>query len=199
MDVVLTDDEIAAVALHRHLAWPLPFPTVATDIDHLAAAAARGRRSLLVRGLATPTDSGVEVAADIVGTLEQAASARCVMAWVASVDDPAVLAGSSTVIHRRGGDDVIDLTSAIGIHDFRDIPAADATAIVVALVKNVFDFGFAGPTMPTIRLFVGEVGGDQVLVVSAGKLESGEWGPVGVVIHDEATTWESALVEQALQ
>ena len=72
MDIVLTDDEIAAVALEGHLAWPVPLPTVVTDIDHLAAAATRGRRSLLVRGLATPSDSGVEVAADIIATLEQA-------------------------------------------------------------------------------------------------------------------------------
>ncbi len=199
MDVVLTDDEIVAVALERHLAWPVPFPTVATDIDHLAAAAARGRRSLIVRGLAIPTNSGVVVSADLIDTMEQAASSRCVMAWVASIEASAVLAGSSTAIYRRPSGDLIDLTSAIGIHDIRAVSTGDADAIVVALAKNVFDFGFAGPANPAIRLLIGEFGGRSLVMVSEREVQFGSWTANGFEIGLESTGWDPRLIEEAMQ
>lgn len=199
MDVILTDDEIAAVALDRRLAWPMPFPTVVPDVDHLAAAAARGRRSLLVRGLANPSDSGVEISTDVAETLERAVSARNIAAWVASEEDPSVLAGSSTVIYRQPNGDLVDLTSAIGIHDFRSLSAGDADAIIVALAKNVFDFGFSGPRSPGARLLVGEFGGPSVVLVSAGKIEAGSWTATGFEIEHQSTGWESPLIEAAMQ
>lgn len=198
MDVVLTDDEIAAVALARHLAWPVPFATVATDVEHLAAAAARGRRSLLVRGLATPTDAGVDIAADVAGVLEQAVASRNVMAWVASIDNPAVIAGSSIVIYRSPAGDLIDLTSAIGIHSFRSVRPADWEAIVVATAKNVFDFGFFGPDDSSTRLLVGRFGEASLLLVSVGKVEAATWGSAGLEVRSESTDWSPLLIGRAL-
>ena len=50
--LLLTDDEVVAVALDRGTFWPGGLPTVAADDPaDLAAASNRGHRSLLVRGL----------------------------------------------------------------------------------------------------------------------------------------------------
>ena len=199
MDMVLTDDEIVAVALERRIAWPVPFPTVATDVDHLAAAAARGRRSLLVRGLATPSDSRVELSQPVIDTLDRAVSGRIVLAWVASLDEPTVFAGSSTLLSRRPDGDQLDLTSASGIHDFRATTPDAAEAIVVAIAKNVFDYGFAGTAIPTTRLFVGPFGGGPLALVSEGVLEVGEWTAAGIETGQTVTEWDPDLVVRTLR
>jgi hypothetical protein len=150
-------------------------------------------------GLATLTATGVEIAVDIVNSLERAIASHSVMAWVASIDDPARLAGSSTVIFRQPHGDLLDLTSANGIHNLRSITAKASDEIVIALAKNVFDFGFAGGALSTTRLIVGEFGVGQVLLVSAGKTESGSWAEHGIEAHGESTSWSSALVQEALR
>jgi hypothetical protein len=51
-DIVLTDDEVVAVAVQESQPWPVALPTVPNgDPDALAAASFRGHRSLSVRGL----------------------------------------------------------------------------------------------------------------------------------------------------
>jgi hypothetical protein len=51
-EVVLTDDEVVAFAIDHGTFWPGDLPTIdSKDSDALAAAAFRGHRSLLVRGL----------------------------------------------------------------------------------------------------------------------------------------------------
>lgn len=60
--ILLTDDEVASLAVARQTAWPSSLPTVPDDERALLDAVVRGRRSLLVRGLLTLTEgSGPEV------------------------------------------------------------------------------------------------------------------------------------------
>src|SRR3954463_15314949 len=51
MELLLTDDELVALAVEQSKAWPTGLPTVDVQTaDGLYAAALRGRRSLAVRG-----------------------------------------------------------------------------------------------------------------------------------------------------
>ncbi len=199
MNLVLTDDEIAAVAFELHVAWPAPLPTVATQLEDLGRAAARGRRSLLVRELAGSSEGSVTIDVQVADAVQRAADSRCVVAWVASVDQPARLAGSSTVIYRRQDGDLVDLTSGTGIHRLRTNVAEESEALVLAIAKNVFDFGFAGKPDPTARLVVGALDGEIALLVSKGSIESGKWSPIGIDVETVTTDWDPGAIQSAVQ
>lgn len=199
MNLVLTDDEIAAVAFECHVAWPAPLPTVTAALDDLSRAAARGRRSLLVRELASPIEDSVSIDAQVVDAIQRAADSRCVVTWVASSDQPARLAGSSTVIYRRQDGDLVDLTSGTGIHNLRTNDAAESEALLLAIAKNVFDFGFAGNPQSTARLVVGALDGKVALLISAGRIESGKWSLRGIDVESVLTDWDPMVVQGAIQ
>jgi len=68
--LALTDDEAAALALPADGAWAAPLPTIdSTDRAQVVLAVLRGRRSLVVRDLATPAGEPVGAAADVLKRL----------------------------------------------------------------------------------------------------------------------------------
>jgi hypothetical protein len=194
MIATLTDDEIIAISIDGGAAWPLPFITVASEVGAMSSARLRGIRSLAVRGLivdAAPTE-------DLSSIVKAAATASRWCAAFGADGDGAPLVGTSTyVLDCSDGSAVIDLVSRDGTHRLSSSEIADANQLLVALAKNVFDFGFTG-AVPGLQLLVGRSDSPSWVAVKQGSLAHAEVASDKVTVSDWASTWTPDAVIRAL-
>jgi hypothetical protein len=150
MIMLLTDDEIVAVAVKLGVTWPYPLPTVERSAEGLLAARSRGGRSLMVRGLATIEEGALSIDKPACGLVSRATSADWhVISYVATDKRPESLAGTSTYLYLDADESApvtLDLVSSSGIHDIRESSRADAFDLVLALIENAFLHGIRGPS-----------------------------------------------------
>jgi hypothetical protein len=165
MSTALTDDELVALALIRNTAWLAPLPTVDVgDADALLAAAPRGIRSLVTRGLMSagrgldPTPS-----VDLIATLEPAFAGRLVLStFVAQRDLAFVPEGATSAIYARDDETaLVEAISAGGVHYFSEMRMNEAVSAVGEFVNGVIGDGV------TVRIDDGEPIEDQLVLCVA--------------------------------
>ena len=205
MGILLTDDEIISAVIQRGKSWPHPLPTVALDSEALLSAGARGARSLLVRGLAQTDGSSLVIDESISSIVDRVAdSAERAIAYIADRSDPAALAGSSTYLYLSSDVDrpaVLDLVSASGVHDLREVTRTEGVELFLAAVENVFRLGIrtpSGDAEPVLFSFSNF--GPQAVVVTKGRLELGERGIEDGTFDQRESfrNWDGALLSEAL-
>lgn len=134
--VLLTDDESVALAAH----WPAyqipPLFTVdQADRDALVEAAARGLRSLIVRGLMTVEDGRPCPTSEIVRYWPaDSRSASSLILYVALASEPLrITAGHFRLQPLSIGGLVVEAGSPSGIRELRQLPASEAESVVGGL------------------------------------------------------------------
>jgi hypothetical protein len=194
MTVLLTDDEVVAISLEGRLTWPTPLPSVELDESGIARSQQLGLRSLVVRGLldsaARPPGVAPEIS-DIVRTVAEAPS--WVAAYVASTGSPTKLAGDSTYVYRAEPSWLLDAVSPGGIHQIGATTNENAEELIVALAKNVFDFGFRGDRTDA-ALFIGNSESPEWVKICAGELELGHFSEGAFVPISSVSDWTGAEI-----
>ena len=165
MPPALTDDELVALALIQRTAWLAPLPTVDVgDADALLAAAPRGYRSLVTRGLMT-AGRGVQPspAADLIASIEPALAGRLVLStFIARRDLAFVPEGATSTIYSRDGESVlVEAVSAGGVHYFSDLALGDAINAVAEFMVGVIELGVS------VQFDEGEPLADQLVMCVA--------------------------------
>ncbi len=192
--LTLTDDESAALALQSNGAWRTPLPTVdLTSETEVAWAVLRGRRSLVVRDLATPDGTAVGEAAEVLKRLGNGPRA---MFMLVDKDGNWVPAGLTVYLYGAWVDDVelSHVVSAAGVHYFRVLPPARQWLALTELAEAVFADGFTTAQneaqQPAAAVLV-VVRGDGVrsVRVAQGSVRAGEQGPAAFTSVGEAAAW----------
>ena len=174
MRVLLTDDEIVALAGSAGSSWPLPLLTVASDSRAIKAAAFRGLRSLIVRGLATPLQRGLTtIAPDLAGLIAHAAAATSVSIAHVSGMDAAGLAGASVAAFSADGRVVRDVVNVTGVHAIEDSNIADSRSALREFAFTRFSPEPDTQLSPSGCVMVAVSGIDRVARVRPGVVELG--------------------------
>lgn len=137
--VLLTDDEVVALAAGRSDAWPGGLPTIdANSREELVAAAFRGSRSLLVRrtGAIGGPDPVVESIADsVLGALGR------VVVYLGNQEFRRASWGLSSLHHCTGDGWLLETISPVGIHSLGLRPVEEHRAYLAALLRGAIDAG----------------------------------------------------------
>jgi len=141
--VVLTDDEVAAVAVSLRCGWPTAMPTIADDADAMLDAARRGRRALAVRGLleqAAPGEFGSLPAGMLPGLAEALAGGLRWGVLSTDADLAAVVTGPSFYHYGAAASDgwITDVVSPDGVHHLAATPRVDCRELLVAMVESAW-------------------------------------------------------------
>jgi hypothetical protein len=190
----LTDDEIVAVSIDGGTAWPLPLITVDSELAAMSSARLRGIRSLTIRELTVDEAPNQELSSIV----KAATSATRWCAALGVDKDGSPLVGTSTYVLDCGdGLAVIDLVSVDGTHRLSSTTIADAHQLLVALAKNVFDFGFSG-VVPGAQLLVGCSDRDAWVAVQEGSTASAEVASDRVTFGPPSSDWTPEEITRTL-
>ena len=143
--LLLTDDEVCALALRYDGVLRPPLPTIdGRSQADLAAGVLRGRRSLVVRDLADVAGAPRGDALEVFKRLS--AGPRAMLAFV-DADDSWLLAGFTAYLY---GSSVtqIEMSQVIapaGVHYFRFVPHAGQWQALTDLAEAIYADGFAHP------------------------------------------------------
>lgn len=132
--VLLSDDEVVAAAVRLGKDWKASLPTVRVqDPDDLLRAAARGNRSLYLRGMLTGAEN-TELAPEISALLSPAAGSFPEhLGYAARPSDPHVAAGVRfAVFESHAGTKVLIVTLTNGINEISEVPRGRAREFVTA-------------------------------------------------------------------
>ncbi|MET4160032.1 hypothetical protein [Agromyces sp. PvR057] len=131
--ILLTDDEVVAAAALLGGAWRAPLPTVSVeDPGEMIKAAARGRRSLGVRGL---MQDGATLAPQLAEALSAIVRRRPDrMGYVGEVADRGLLAGGAFAAFLDGELGTLVVTTANGVNEFTRATQDEIDDFVVAFV-----------------------------------------------------------------
>lgn len=146
MDILaLTDDEAVALAAALPEPWRAPLPTVdQQNRESLIQATYRGRRSLVVRDLATSDGTLTGLAAEVAKRLGAGLRAFFLLA-----DDKGNwLPGGVTVYLYGPALDAIEASQTVadaGVHYFRLAPPPGQWQALALLAESVYADGFADP------------------------------------------------------
>jgi hypothetical protein len=143
MNILLTDDELVALAVEQSKAWPTGLPTVDVEaVDALYAAALRGRRSLAVRGFFEVDVSGSELLDTIRRDAVGAEGFICL--YVADGDGARASGAVNINAYRSGADWLVETVSDIGVHQFAPLNTRELTTLCHGLARAAYDRGLAG-------------------------------------------------------
>ena len=142
--LLLTDDEVVAIAALLGVPWPTPF-TVAGRIDRevVEAMVHRGTTSLLVRELATAATGSVELGAVVRSYLDPMLANAHVTMFHCAVDNPDKALGGIVHMHRCDDDVIVEAVAAGGLRQLSRQPAEGWWSMVTRLARAVFDDGVA--------------------------------------------------------
>lgn len=134
---LLTDDELVALALHAEVQWHGPLPTVNVgDVGELERAAARGVRSLGVRGL---IDSAGEPTVKIARAIEEATRETPALGvTVVDQQQPWITTGVSLAV-QEGTEPLIIATIETGVSHFWRAPKELAAQNAAELARVLFE------------------------------------------------------------
>jgi hypothetical protein len=137
--LLLTDDEVIALAADRGVLWPAGLPSVDVDVpEAVSAATFRGNRALVARGLRTDDGSS---SAETVALAVLTATHRTT---VELVDDDGSIAsyGISSAHHRTpDGRWCFEVVTPLGIHQLAIVPVEDHAAYLRALIEAAVSAG----------------------------------------------------------
>lgn len=198
--VMLTDDEVVALATTVGETWPGGLPTVSSDLESMAEAEFRGNRSLFARQL---------IGDDAVGHSEERrlwddALSATGRVFVYLGDDQYRRAnwGLSSTHYVADGDWVLETLSPVGIHRLSRVPLDDHKAFFAALFEGALTAGPAGnvgPGEPVAICMLGQGSKAAVLLaVGADKARAGdvvvaEGHPVPISELEEVGTSDAAI------
>ncbi len=192
--LTLTDDEAAVIAVIVGEAWKAPLPSVDTnDETDLTAALLRGRRSLIVRDLASPDGTLIGAGAEVLAALK---SGHC--AALLLVDDAGDWVADGLTVYLYGtATDAVELSHVVspaGVHYFRLMPPQGQWLALGQLAMGVFDEGFVavqdGSQQPVATLLaVTGTEGARTIRVSPGKVRSEGSAEVSFGSVAEALSW----------
>jgi hypothetical protein len=196
--LALTDDEAAALALRVGGAWAAPLPTVNNaDRAQVAAAVLRGRRSLVVRDLATPGGEPTGAAADVLKRLGAGPRAGFMLQ---TADGTWFHRGTTVYLYGTSVTDVelSHLVAPAGVHYFTASPPPGQWQALTILAESVYDNGFTadepGVVPPAAALLtVARREGARSVRISQGTVMTGR-GPVPARFPSvaEAVSWLTA-------
>ncbi len=140
MSVLLTDDEVVALAVDLAAPWRGSLPTVEVTTEGLRQAAFRGMRSLGVRGLGRGEANAMD--ADL--ARRAISTAPMAQAFVAAEASPLTPASSAVGIYPTEADEVIvNVIMASGVHEFSVSSRPRARAVLQGLVARYQQEGTA--------------------------------------------------------
>lgn len=173
MDILLTDDEIAALTSSTDTAWPVPLLSVRADSPNAVAAAVfRGMRSLAVRGLGEPSHGEpLGVSAELRELMAIVESPRASV--VAHVSDSGKLGygGSALLAFAHSEGVLLDSVTAMGIHAFRTVDAASAARLVLDFARSLK--APAEESSPSTVVVIARSDAQEVLIADAVGLAKG--------------------------
>ncbi|MEZ3160506.1 hypothetical protein AB1K54_08135 [Microbacterium sp. BWT-B31] len=199
MNQLLTDDEILAAAAAAGRNWPLPLLTVRNEPAALRAAAFRGLRSLIVRGLATPLEQETTtIEPRLRALIERIADARRATIAHVSLSERPVLAGSSYAVFADDAGLVVDVGNAMGVHAISTSDVRGGMNGLVEFVRTRF------APRPDVRLpesgcvLVADSPGERSLRVRPGLIEIGSMrrGADGMRFDTDESTADFGFVER---
>jgi hypothetical protein len=139
--ILLTDDEVVAVAAVAGTPWPLGLSTVPASTEILRSAALRGVRSLGVRGLLTANAGKPPALADAVASAITPflhAPTR-IGAYIAPAANPQSLAGAAITAVADDDGWWTDATTSDGVHAIRRAGAEGARDAVAQFADAVHE------------------------------------------------------------
>ena len=174
--LLLTDDEVVSLAAISGRPWPVGLITVAATADAVRSAAARGLRSLTVRGIVTTdgeaADSTHPGIAAVIECFVRAANR--IGAYIAPAGKPDVLAGASITAVPVADVWWLDSANAQGVHGFRRVNQEQALDALMEFGDRIGDgtllTDVADPAGYTGAIRYGD-GPDQVIAVPVGSAD----------------------------
>jgi hypothetical protein len=140
-NILLTDDEVVAMAALLEQPWPTGLVTVDPSPHGLRDAALRGIRSLGVRGLLAGDPSGPDgfvIHPEIASVIEGFVTAtRRIGAYLAPVQAPDSLAGASITAAAVEDRWYLDAATAQGVHSFRSASRLEMIDALADLAEKV--------------------------------------------------------------
>jgi hypothetical protein len=180
--LTLTDDEAVTIALLADGNWRPPLATIDDGSDaELTSALLRGRRSLLVRGLASDDGTMTGVAAEVMKRFGSGPRAAFLLVDAAGNWVPA---GVTIYLYGASVQDVEmnHIISAAGVHKFRVSPPPQQWHALTELAEAVFADGLmdvSGAGLPPAAAMLLVVAADGVRSIRVAKASaSAAHGPV---------------------
>jgi hypothetical protein len=193
--LALTDDEAAALALRADGAWAAPLPSINNaDRTQVAAAVLRGRRSLVVRDLATPGGDPTGAAADVLKRLGTGPRAGFMLQ---TADGTWFHRGLTVYLYGASVTDVelSHLVAPAGVHYFTVSPPAGQWEVLTTLAEVIHADGFTAeepgiPPPAAALITVARPDGARSIRVAQGQATTGR-GPVPAKFPGiaDATAW----------
>ncbi|MBS9535728.1 hypothetical protein KIH27_19255 [Mycobacterium sp. M1] len=181
--ILLTDDEIVALAALSGHPWPTGLATVPAAAGELSRAGQRGIRSLVIRGIVTAdAESGYTVHPGVAAVIETFVRApRRIGAYIAPVDAVEVMAGAAIIAVPVAGIWWIDSATAQGVHGFRQADTDEVLAAIIDLADQTRNGTLLAevdnPSAYACVIVYGD-GPEQRTVVPAGSPDGWDRGPL---------------------
>ncbi|NDJ91776.1 hypothetical protein [Mycolicibacter kumamotonensis] len=139
--ILLTDDEVVALAALLGRPWPTGLATVATTAQELSQAGKRGVRSLIIRGIVTAdAESGYTTHPGVSAVIETFVNAsQRIGGYIARSAALETMAGASLTAVPVAGIWWIDAATAQGVHGFRQAEAEEVLAAIAELADHTRD------------------------------------------------------------
>lgn len=171
--VLLSDDEIVAAAVQLGKDWRASLPTVSVeDPADLLKAAARGNRSLYLRGLLTGAENA-ELAPQVSALVSRVAGTLPEhLGYAARASEPRVVAGLRfAIFESTQGNKVLVVTLPNGINEISEIEPARASEFVTAFAFAPLHAG--DDDKATVLLAPGDADSATFAVVTAHGTKTG--------------------------
>lgn len=203
--VVLTDQEVIAIAARRGRTWNAALPTVRPDAAGLGDGALWGLRSLARRGLLEPGSTSATVRADLAELVEPAFGVPRLVAYLASASAPLVLAGAEVLVYEAPGTGgvLVELVRGLGSHEISLRTREDAISMLAELARKEVarPLGLAGvPDDLTLYVATSLLPGAAVVAFAPGTTSHGSFDGAGVVLERfEPGTVDLRLIAEMLR
>ena len=183
---MLTDDEVAALAVREASSWWGPLPTVdLTAAADLAASCARGERALVVR----QADLGEAAASRAWAPARSVMGSSPVLtAYAARLDDATRNIGLAVAIYQASSEPasrVVDVVDPGGIHVFEVLDREGAQDLVDESANKAYERGLADDPEVGMMLVSGT---GEVLFVTEGRVLEGSVNDGGSLTWGATTT-----------
>ncbi|GAA4076042.1 hypothetical protein ACFFOS_17210 [Nocardioides kongjuensis] len=181
MDLLLTDDEVVALAADRESFWPGALPTVPmVRPDDAIRAVLRGQRSLRVRDLLSEAGESTPQLVELRDSVLDAEGRIAVYLCDEAFDRVSWDISADLYWYAPGW--LVETTTAAGIHAFRQSSRAEATELLVGLTSAALSGG-GGERLCVALVTERE---SKAVVVSAGTITGYVLDPAGTVTAEKA-------------
>jgi hypothetical protein len=181
----ISDDEAVAIAAHRGASWPAALATVDSSSPvELAAAMARGTRSLVMRGLAQPAEGRLALDEPLEALARAVSSGRPLHVYPAAAGSPGSAVGGVVYVYppTADGQYPVDIVHGYGIHDLSVLARDDVLKVLSSMVTSAFTGGASAtpednePQRRVVYLSRLPEPGEEAVEVSRNRVSRGRFG-----------------------